>query len=93
VHLRVAAVDLSESAIDELKLMIEECRGPAEVFVDIDHSDGSTRRLRLGEEYRVRHTPTLLAELESALPQARALAGASLHDASATAEVASAAAG
>jgi DNA polymerase-3 subunit alpha len=93
VHLRVAAVDLSESAIDELKLMIEECRGPAEVFVDIDHSDGSTRRLRLGEEYRVRHTPTLLAELESALPQARALAGASLHDASAAAEVASAAAG
>jgi DNA polymerase-3 subunit alpha len=93
VHLRVAAADLSESAIDELKLMIEECRGPAEVFIDIDHSDGSTRRLRLGEEYRVRHTPTLLAELESALPQARALAGASLHDASATAEVASAAAG
>ncbi len=93
VHLRVAAADLSERAIDELKLMIEECRGTAEVFIDIDHSDGSTRRLRLGEEYRVRHTPTLLAELENALPRASALAGASLPVASATATVASAATG
>jgi len=93
VHLRVAAADLSDSAIDELKLMIEECRGTAEVFIDIDHSDGSTRRLRLGEEYRVRHTPTLLAELESALPRARALAGASLSVASDAAPAASAAAG
>jgi DNA polymerase-3 subunit alpha len=85
VHLRVAAADLCEHTIDELKLMIEECRGTAEVFVDIDHSDGSTRRLRLGEEYRVRHTPTLLSELENALPRASALAGVPLPAASAAA--------
>jgi DNA polymerase-3 subunit alpha len=93
VRLRVAAADLSESAIDELKLMIEECRGTAEVFIDIDHSDGSTRRLRLGEEYRVRHTPTLLAELESALPRSSAHAGPEPAAASATAPAVSAAAG
>ncbi len=67
VKLRVAAADLSESAIDELRERIEESPGTAEVIVEIDGSDGITRRLRLGEEYRVRHTPTLLAELEQAL--------------------------
>ena len=41
---------------------------------------GPPRRLRLGEAFRVAHTPTLLAELESALapkgsPAATALAG------------------
>jgi DNA polymerase-3 subunit alpha len=91
VHLRVAAADLNEGAIDDLKLMLEECRGTAEVFVDIDHSDGSTKRLLLGEEYRVRHTPTLLAELESALPRARPVDTASL--AAASASTASAATG
>ncbi len=84
LHLRVAAAALSEGAIDELKLMLEECRGPAEVFVDIDRSDGSTQRVRLGEGYRVRHTPTLLAELESVLPQPSAAPGASLQPAAAT---------
>jgi DNA polymerase-3 subunit alpha len=67
VKLRVAAADLSETAIDELRERLEESPGTAEVIVEIDASDGSTRRLRLGEEYRVRHTPTLLAELEQAL--------------------------
>ena len=36
------------------------------MLLDIDTSAG-TRRLRLGEAYRVQHTPTLLAELEHAL--------------------------
>jgi DNA polymerase-3 subunit alpha len=78
VHLRVAAADLSEGTIDELKQMLEECRGPAEVIVEIDRSDGSTQRVRLGEEYRVRHTPTLRAELENALPRTDALPTAAL---------------
>ena len=81
MHLRVAAAELSESAIDELKAMIEECPGTAEVFVDIDYSDGSARRVRLGDEYRVRHTPTLLAELENALPRMSAVPTASLPSA------------
>ena len=54
------------AAIDELKQAIEDFPGPAEVLLDIDTSTG-TRRLRLGEAYRVQHTSTLRAELEHAL--------------------------
>ncbi|HEY4896908.1 MAG TPA: DNA polymerase III subunit alpha [Solirubrobacteraceae bacterium] len=71
VHLTVAAADLSPSALDELKQAIEEFPGPAEVVLDIQMSAG-VRRMRLGKEYRVKHTPTLRAELESALAPAAA---------------------
>jgi DNA polymerase III subunit alpha len=75
VHLRVAAADLSRSALDDLKQAIEDFPGPAEVLVDIDTSAG-TRRVRLGEEYRVQHTATLRAELEHALaPEPSAATG------------------
>jgi DNA polymerase III subunit alpha len=66
VHLRVAAADLSATALDDLRQAIEDFPGPAEVLVEIETSTGP-RRLRLGKEYRVGHTPTLRAELESAL--------------------------
>jgi DNA polymerase-3 subunit alpha len=69
VHLRVDASDLSRGALEDLKNAIEDFPGPAEVVVDIDTSAG-TRRVRLGEEYRVQHTPTLRAELEHALSPA-----------------------
>jgi DNA polymerase-3 subunit alpha len=69
VHLSVAAADLSPSALDDLKQAIEEYPGPAEVVLDIHMSSGM-RRMRLGEEYRVQHTPTLRAELEHALAPA-----------------------
>ncbi len=81
VHLRVAAADLSEGTIDELRQMLEECRGAAEVIVEIDRSDGVTHRVRLGAEYRVRHTATLRAELESALPRSRVVPAAPLASA------------
>jgi DNA polymerase-3 subunit alpha len=71
VHLSVAAADLSPSALDDLKQAIEEYPGSAEVVLDIHMSTG-TRRMRLGEEYRVQHTPTLRAELEHALAPALA---------------------
>ncbi len=71
VHLRLSAAELSASAIDDLKQMIEDFPGPAEVLIDMLTSSG-TRRLRLGKEYRVRHTPTLRAELEHALAPALA---------------------
>jgi DNA polymerase III subunit alpha len=75
VHLRVAAADLSRSALDDLKQAIEDFPGPAEVVVDIDTSAG-TRRVRLGDEYRVQHTATLRAELEHALaPEPSAATG------------------
>jgi DNA polymerase-3 subunit alpha len=69
VHLRVDPTRLSESAIDDLKQAIEDFPGPAEVVLDLDTSDG-TRRLRLGDSYRVLHTPALRAQLEQALAPA-----------------------
>jgi len=66
VHVPVNLSELSQSAIDDLKQAIGDYPGPAEVLLDIGTSAG-TRRLRLGQEYRVQHTPTLLAELEHAL--------------------------
>jgi DNA polymerase-3 subunit alpha len=75
VHLHVAVADLSRGALDDLKQAIEDFPGAAEVLVDIDTTAG-TRRVRLGEEYRVQHTPTLRAELEHALaPVASAATG------------------
>jgi DNA polymerase-3 subunit alpha len=67
VRLRVSASALSGGAIDGLKQAIEDFPGAAEVLVEIDMGSGPPRRLRLGEAYRVAHTPTLLAELENAL--------------------------
>jgi DNA polymerase III subunit alpha len=75
LELKVAAEDLCESALDELRQAIEEFPGPAEIFVDI-HTTAGTRRIRLGEGYRVRHTPTLRAELENVFaPVASAATG------------------
>ena len=54
------------NAIDDLKQTIEGYPGPAEVLLDIDTPEGPMR-LRLGDEYRVQHTPTLRAELQHAL--------------------------
>jgi DNA polymerase III subunit alpha len=69
VHLRVDAAELTHAAIDDLKHAIGGYPGAAEVMLDIATSAG-TRRLRLGMEYRVKPTPTLLAELELALSPA-----------------------
>jgi DNA polymerase-3 subunit alpha len=66
VHMRVDAASLSASAIENVKQLVEDYPGPAEVVLDIDTPAG-VRRLRLGEAYRVNHTPTLRAELEEAL--------------------------
>jgi DNA polymerase-3 subunit alpha len=66
VRLRARLAELPHSAIDDLKQAIGDYPGETDVLLDIDTSTG-TRRLRLGREYRVRHTPTLLAELEHAL--------------------------
>jgi DNA polymerase-3 subunit alpha len=66
LHLRVDLGSLSTNAIDDLKQTIEGFPGPAEVLLDIDTPEG-TMRLRLGDDYRVQHTPTLRAELQHAL--------------------------
>jgi DNA polymerase-3 subunit alpha len=66
VHLRVSACDLSR-AMDGLKQAIEDFPGEAEVVLDVETAEGETKRLRLGDAYRVAHTPTMRAELESIL--------------------------
>jgi DNA polymerase-3 subunit alpha len=66
IHLRVDASCLPANAIEDLKQAIRECPGSAEVLLDIDTGKG-TRRLRLGETYRVAHTSTLRGRLENAL--------------------------
>jgi DNA polymerase III subunit alpha len=74
VHLRVDATRLPASAIEEVKDVIESHRGAAEVVLEMMTSAG-TRVLRLGEGYRVKHTPFVRAELEAALaPSPAALA-------------------
>jgi hypothetical protein len=73
VRLQVDAARLPVGAIEEVKDIIETHRGPAEVVLEMITSAG-TRILRLGEEYRVQHTPFVRAELEAALAPAPALA-------------------
>jgi DNA polymerase-3 subunit alpha len=69
LHLRVQASALCASLIEDLRHAIEDFPGAAEVVLDIDTATG-TRRLKLGEAFRVQHTPTLRAELEHALAPA-----------------------
>jgi DNA polymerase III subunit alpha len=74
VRLCIDASSLPASAIEDCKQLIEENPGPAEVVLEITTSTG-TRKVRLGETYRVQHTPTLRAELENVLaPVAQAAA-------------------
>jgi DNA polymerase-3 subunit alpha len=73
VHLSISLERLSAGTLDELKQALEEYPGSAEVVLDIQGHDG-TRRVRLGKDYRVAHTPSLRAELEHVL--ARVPAGA-----------------
>jgi DNA polymerase III subunit alpha len=75
VRLRVDLSALGAGAIEDLKHAIEDFPGPAEVMLDVDTSSG-VRRLKLGEAFRVQHTPTLRAELEQALAPAPALRSA-----------------
>ncbi len=75
VYLRIAADELTSGTLEELKNALEESPGQAEVHLEIGTSAGP-RKLRLGKDFRVAHTPTLQAELEHvfapALPSALA---------------------
>jgi DNA polymerase III subunit alpha len=73
VRLQVDAARLPASAIEDVKDIIETHHGPAEVVLEMITSAG-TRILRLGEAYRVQHTPGVRAELEAALAPSSALA-------------------
>jgi DNA polymerase III subunit alpha len=75
VRLRVSAGAIGASLIEDLKHAIQEYPGPAEIVLDIDTGERICR-IRLGEAYRVQHTPTLRAELEQALASSAPLAEA-----------------
>ncbi len=53
--------------IEELKTVFEGHRGDAEVFLAIPGEDGTSREWKLGEEFKVRHSSKLLAELDHVL--------------------------
>ncbi len=74
LRLRAHASALSPETIEELKRTIRDAPGSAEVLIEVD-CDGGTKRYRLGEEFRVQHTPSLRAELEQVLVPALAAAG------------------
>jgi DNA polymerase-3 subunit alpha len=73
VHVRLDATALPASVIDELKHVLENFPGDAEVVLEMTTSAGA-RRLRLGDGYKVAPTPSLQAELSALLGPA-ALAG------------------
>jgi DNA polymerase-3 subunit alpha len=75
LRLRMIARELTAATIDELRQAIEDFPGAAEIWVELETA-GGIRRLRLGKGFRVRHTPSLRAELEQALaPSLAAAAG------------------
>jgi hypothetical protein len=68
VKLRTAAAALrNPHFIDELKTVLEHHKGDAPVFLAIVDGDGKTREVQLGDEFRVRHSNGLIAELEPIL--------------------------
>jgi DNA polymerase-3 subunit alpha len=71
VHLRVAAVDLCESLLDDLRQVIEDFSGPAQVLVQIQRSDGSSCVARLGAVHGVQNTPAARSVLSEALSRGR----------------------
>ena len=75
VHARIDVANLSPSAIEDVKQLVEDYPGPAQIVLDFDTPDG-VRRLRLGEAFRVQNTPTLRAELENALIPAPSVSAA-----------------
>ncbi|HMJ72750.1 MAG TPA: OB-fold nucleic acid binding domain-containing protein, partial [Solirubrobacterales bacterium] len=68
LRLTIAAESLGNPhLIEELKTVFEGHRGDAEVFLAIPGEDGSAREWKLGEEFKVRHSSKLLAELDHVL--------------------------
>ena len=53
--------------IEELKTIFEGHKGKADVYLAIPGEDGVAREWKLGEEYRIRHSSKLLAELDHVL--------------------------
>jgi DNA polymerase-3 subunit alpha len=66
LRLQLDARALPPSALAELKDLLAGCPGEAEVVIELETSSGH-RRLRLGQDFRVKRSAALHAELESLL--------------------------
>ncbi|HEX6687534.1 MAG TPA: DNA polymerase III subunit alpha [Solirubrobacterales bacterium] len=53
--------------IEELKTILADHKGDAEVYLAIPGQDGKARQWKLGEEFKVRHSSKLRAELDHVL--------------------------
>jgi DNA polymerase-3 subunit alpha len=53
--------------IEELKTVFEGHKGSADVYLAIPGEDGKAREWKLGDEFKVRHSSKLLAELDHVL--------------------------
>jgi DNA polymerase III subunit alpha len=68
LRLSIAAASLGNPhLIEELKTLFEGHKGDADVYLAIPGEDGKSREWKLGEEFRVRHSSKLLAELDHLL--------------------------
>ncbi len=64
LRLTLAAADLENpDFVDELKAVIEHHKGDAAVYLAIPNGNGKPREWKLGDEFKVRHSSKLLAEL------------------------------
>jgi len=67
--LRLDATALAASVLSELKDVLAGFPGESEVVIELSTSVGE-RRLRLGPDFRVAHSPGLHAELDALLGDA-----------------------
>ena len=68
LRLSLDAASLSRPGMfDQLKEVFEHHKGDAEVRLEIRGADGSPKEVRLGDDYRVRNTSGLRAELDHVL--------------------------
>jgi DNA polymerase-3 subunit alpha len=66
VTIATASLD-NPHLIEELKTVFEGHKGNAEVYLAIPGEDGKAREWKLGDEFRIRHSSKLLAELDHVL--------------------------
>jgi DNA polymerase-3 subunit alpha len=69
LHLRLDAASLPATALSDLKDVLADFPGEAEVVIEL-RTSGGERRLRLGPAFRVARGPELLAELTARLGSA-----------------------
>ncbi len=70
----IEAAMLTDVLVEELKAVLEHHKGEAEVHLAIRTEDGVSRRLLLGDGFRVRPSGRLQSELDHVLGSASALA-------------------